>query len=156
MGEDETAPDSDDQKKQKKWYQPIAENRLRELENVSTQQDNVRLQGAKCRGSGDWINTLPSSTLKLKLTPEPFRIASSLRLGANFSSPFTCVCGAQADLKCIHALSCAKSSSRHTRNRLGNEAIKRAFCLSDIQSSLEPVGLSRDDGKRPDNITLSP
>ena len=113
MGEDETASDSDDQKEQKKWYQCIAENRLRELENVSTEQDNVRLQGAKCRGSSDWINTLPSSTLKLKLTHEQFRLASSLRLGANISSPYTCVCGAQADVKGIHALSCAKSSSRN-------------------------------------------
>ena len=127
-GEDETASDSNDQKEQKKWYQYIAENRLRELENVSTEQDNVRLQGSKCRGSSDWITTLPSSTLKLKLTHEQFRIASSLRLGANISSPYTCVCGAQADVKGIHALSCAKSSSRQTRHRHGNEAIKRAFC----------------------------
>ena len=37
-----------------------------------------------------------------------------------------------------------------------NEAIKRNFCLSDFQSSLEPIGLSCDDGKRPDGITLSP
>ena len=81
---------------------------------------------------------------------------SSLRLGANILSPYTCVCGAQADVKGIHALSCAKSSSCHTRHSLGNEAIKRAFCLTDIQSSVEPVGLSRDDGKRPDGITLSP
>ena len=102
VGEDESAPDSDDQKKQKKWYESIAENRLRELENVSTEQDNFRLQGAKCRGSGDWINTLPSSTLKLKLIHEQFRNASSLRLGATISSPYTCVCGAQADVKGIH------------------------------------------------------
>ena len=126
------------------------------LKMVSGSSKTSPLNKTISRGSGDWINNLPSSTLKLKLTPEQFRIASSLRLGDNISSPYTCEFGAQADVKGIHVLPCAKSCSHHRRHGLGSEAIKRAFCLSEIQSSLEPVGLSLDDRKRPDGFTLSP
>jgi len=37
-----------------------------------------------------------------------------------------------------------------------NDLIHRALIRAEIPSSKEPLGLSRDDGKRPDGLTLVP
>ena len=37
-----------------------------------------------------------------------------------------------------------------------NEILKRTFNLAEVPSKLEPEGLCRDDGKRPDGMTLVP
>jgi hypothetical protein len=37
-----------------------------------------------------------------------------------------------------------------------NDLIKRALASADIPARLEPACLSRDDGKRPDGLTLMP
>lgn len=39
---------------------------------------------------------------------------------------------------------------------MANEVIARAFRAADIPAELEPAGLSRTDGKRPDGVTMVP
>lgn len=44
--------------------------------------------------------------------------------------------------------------SRTASPRLPNDIIRRALSRIHVQSVLEPLGLVRDDGKRPDDLTL--
>jgi hypothetical protein len=44
---------------------------------------------------------------------------------------------------------------RHVRHSQLNDIIKRALTSAGVPALLEPTGLSRDDGKRPDGVTLT-
>ena len=55
-----------------------------------------------------------------------------------------------------HGLSCKKSSGRYARHAHINDLIRRSLQSINVPSTLEPLGLSRDDGKRPDGMTLFP
>ena len=55
-----------------------------------------------------------------------------------------------------HALSCRQSEGRHQRHTAINDIIKRALTSAHIPSRLEPSGLMRSDGRRPDGVTLAP
>jgi len=94
--------------------------------------------------------------LGLHMNPFQVRVAIALRLGSNVSQPYRCKCGAQADRGGQHALSCKNSSSRHTRHAMLNGIVQRALRSAHIPSILEPPGLSRTDGKRPDGMSLIP
>ena len=54
-----------------------------------------------------------------------------------------------------HPLSCAKSAGKFPRHAALN-VVKRALHSADLHSVLEPVGLDRGDGKRPDGMTTFP
>ena len=56
----------------------------------------------------------------------------------------------------LHPLSCRFSAGRHPRHNILNDLIKRSLDSAGIPSLLEPVGLDRGDGKRPDGITVFP
>ena len=56
----------------------------------------------------------------------------------------------------MHGLSCRKSAGRHLRHALANDIIARAFRSADTPADLEPAGLLRGDGKRPDGATRIP
>ena len=55
-----------------------------------------------------------------------------------------------------HGLSCLKNSGRYHRHAAVNNVIYRAMASAGIPSTLEPSGLSRSDGKRPDGLTSVP
>ena len=55
-----------------------------------------------------------------------------------------------------HALSCRQSEGRHQRHAALNDILKRALTSAHIPSRLEPSGLMRSDGRRPDRVTLTP
>jgi len=84
------------------------------------------------------------------------RIAIALRLGLLVSKECKCICGSIADACGSHALSCKKTAGRHARHSAVNDLIQRALSSANIPSRLEPAGLSRNDGKRPDGLTLMP
>ena len=54
----------------------------------------------------------------------------------------------------MHGLSCRFSAGRHLHYAMLNDILHRA--LSSVPSQLEPTGLDRADGKRPDGITMVP
>lgn len=56
----------------------------------------------------------------------------------------------------IHGLSCISSVGRLSRHSMLNDVVKRALGSAGCPSVLEPTGISRDDGKRPDGMTLIP
>ena len=55
-----------------------------------------------------------------------------------------------------HGLSCKKARGRHPRHGGVNRIIQKALGSADFPSRLEPSGLTRNDGKRPDGISLFP
>ena len=55
-----------------------------------------------------------------------------------------------------HSLGCKKSEGRHFRHSALNDIVKRGLSAAHIPSRLEPTGLLRSDGKRPDGVTLAP
>ena len=142
--------------KQASWTAPIYDKFVERLFSTSDSQTISRLEGCRAPGAGDWLNALPSSTLGLRLSDEQFSIAVGLRLGAQVCIAHNCVCGADVDPTGQHALICRKTKSRFSRHSLGNDAIHRALASADVPSTLEPLGLCRSDGKRPDGLTLFP
>ena len=144
---------------QKAWDSLQCERRKNELltgaPEGSTQRR--RLLAATAPKSGIWLNALPSSNLGLKLDNEQLRIAVALRIGAPISQPHQCrQCQAPVDELATHGLSCRYSAGRHPRHRSVNDLLKQAFGSAGIPAVIEPQGLSRSDGKRPDGMTLVP
>ena len=53
-------------------------------------------------------------------------------------------------------MSCRQSEGRHYRHAAINNIVCRARSAAKIPSRLEPSGLSRSDGKRPDGVSVVP
>ena len=79
-----------------------------------------------------------------------------LRLGVPLVRSHTCCCGQPVAANGHHGLACRRSAGRHVRHRLANDVIARAFRSAEVPADLEPQGLLRGDGKRPDGATLIP
>ena len=103
-----------------------------------------------------WLNVLPSKNLCLKVTDQQLRISLSLRLGAKTCQKHTCRCGKLVEENGHHGFSCARSAGRFSRHHNLNTLVDQALSSIKIPSILEPNGLTRTDGKRPDGITLAP
>ena len=118
--------------------------------------DKARLRAVAHHGASGWVKSAPVPSLGLKLTNAQLRIACSLRLGAQICQPHTCSCGEWVHSDGIHGLSCKSSAGRIPRHTNVNFLLKKAFSSANYSANLEPVGLSRDDGKRPDGWTTFP
>jgi len=142
---------------QKACDMPIV-NRKREelLSAAQNQAGRARLIAAAAPHSGDFLHAVPCSSVGTRLDDTSLRIAVSLRLGAAICAPHTCICGQQVDSSGTHGLACRKSAGRHVRHNAVNDLIKRALTSANIPAMLEPTSLCRDDGKRPDGLTVLP
>ena len=60
------------------------------------------------------------------------------------------------DRQGTHGLHCRKSLGRHPRHSAINDLIKRSLGSAKIPAHLEPAGICRSDGKRPDGATVLP
>ena len=115
-----------------------------------------RLLVAAASESGSWLNALPVLSLGLRMDDDVVRIAVDLCLGVPLCHPHACqLCGAPVDKQAIHGLSCIRSAGYQSRHAAIN-VIKRALSSAQIPSMLEPTGLSRSNGKRPDGLTIAP
>ena len=142
---------------QKAWDAPLVNRKLEEVISAAqTQVGRARLIAAAAPHSGDFLHAIPCSAVGTRLDDSSLRIAVSLRLGATMCAPHTCVCGVEVDCFGIHGLACRKSAGRHFRHNAVNDLIKRALASAEIPALLEPKSLSRDDGKRPDGLTVLP
>ena len=84
-------------------------------------------------------------------------VAVGLHLGSPLCRPHLCHhCGSEVDRLGHHGLSCRKSEGRHYRHAAINDIVHRALSSAQVPSRLEPSGLSRSDGKRPDGVTMVP
>ena len=85
-----------------------------------------------------------------------FRVSSALRLGGDICYPHKCQCGEDISSKAYHGLKCKKSAGRLSRHNQINDIISRALVTINVPNIREPLGCSRNDGKRPDGLTLIP
>ena len=85
------------------------------------------------------------------------RVSVGLRLGTTLCRPHGCLqCGAEVNHLGTHGLSCVRSEVRHHRHAALNDIVHRALTAAHIPSRLDPSGIFRPDGKRPDGITVVP
>ena len=153
-GPDTTFPE--DARKQKQWDRPMAAFQQGTLLSQADQASRARLLAASAPRSGCWIHAIPVPALGTHLDPDSLRVAISLRIGTRVCEPHRCRCGARADEKGYHLLSCRLNAGRFPRHTALNDGIARALRKAGLPSVLEPPGLDRGDGKRPDGITLAP
>ena len=107
--------------------------------------------------SGAWLNAFPISALGLRLDDNEVQIAIILCLGLPVCSPHMCIgCGAAVDERGLHSLSCHFSKGRHSRHAALNDLVKRSLDSAKIPSHMEPTGLYRTDGKKPNGATVVP
>lgn len=92
----------------------------------------------------------------MALSNQDFQICIALRLGIHHFSRHKCSCGSLVDGNGTHGLSCAKAKGTFPRHVVLNRIVHRALTSARHSSLLEPIGISRDDGKRPDGVTLAP
>ena len=154
---DATEPDPVKASVQKAWDAPVVSSKREEvLSSAQDQAGRARLLAATAPHSGDFLHAVPCSSIGTRLDDTSLRIAISLRLGAQMCAPHTCICGQLVDSSGVHGLACRKSAGRHVRHNAVNDIIKRALASADVPSMLEPSSLCRDDGKRPDGLTVLP
>ncbi|KAF0306974.1 Retrotransposable element SLACS protein [Amphibalanus amphitrite] len=152
----ENVPERDEQLKQKAWDAVLAKQQQEKLLSEANQYDRARLLSTAAPESGAWLHAAPSANLGTLLDRETLRVAIALRLGADVCRPHRCRCGSIADSKGYHALTCKFSAGRHPRHTALNDIVRRALQSARIPSLLEPTGVDRGDGKRPDGISIFP
>ena len=127
------------------------------LEAINTDVGHARLLAASTKESGVWLHALPIASVGLRMDDDDVCIAAAIHLGAYLCHPHKCYhCGNDVDIHAIHGLSCLKSAGRSFQHTAINTIIQRALSAGNIPSRLEPSGLYRSDGKRPDEITIAP
>ena len=141
---------------QKEWDNLKCLKLVESLKPSLNQHRLACLNAAMAPKSGAWLNAIPCASLGTLLDNESLRIGVAVRLGLRVCSPHKCRCGVLVDEFGLHPLSCRLSAGRFPRHSALNDIIKRGLDAAGFPSQLEPVGLDRGDGKRPDGITLFP
>lgn len=118
--------------------------------------EKARLLALQQPESGAWLYAIPSPNIGTFMDNRTFQTCVALRLGCEIFEPHICHCKALVCKDGRHGLSCPQSKGRFPRHSEINQIVLRALASIHIPSSLEPFGLSRDDGKRPDGATLIP
>ncbi|XP_072938410.1 uncharacterized protein [Epargyreus clarus] len=142
---------------QKLWDEPLCKLTYELLLNTSDDiTERARLLAVSERESGYWLQALPSSHIGTLLDNSTLSLCLCLRLGLKINEPHRCVCGEGVDQSGHHGLSCQRSAGRMSRHACINDVIRRALVTINVPATLEPNGIVRDDGKRPDGLTLVP
>ena len=116
----------------------------------------ARLLASAQPESGSWISAIPVPSLGTSMSPDEIRIAIALRTGSKICENHVCKCGKNADEFGFHLLSCRFNEGRHPRHAAINDIICRSLKSAGVPSIMEPAGLNRGDGNRPDGITIFP
>ncbi|XP_072937198.1 uncharacterized protein [Epargyreus clarus] len=142
---------------QKLWDEPLCklthESLLNSTDGIT---ERARLLAVSERESGFWLQALPSSNIGTLLDNSTLSLCVCLRLGLKINEPHRCVCGEGVGQSGHHGLSCQRSAGRMSRHASINDVIRRALVTINVPATLEPKGIVRDDGKRPDGLTLVP
>ena len=119
------------------------------------QESRARLMAAGSSESGAWLQAPPISSLRLRMSNDTVRGAVGLRIGAPLCQPHQCnTCGKDVDQFGRHGLSCRYSHGRMPRHQAINNIIFHSLTAANVPSRLEPSGLFRADGKRPDGVSM--
>ena len=134
---------------------PVRSKRVAVLTH-SDQHHRARILSASTFPSGAWLNAVPKSSTGNLLDDDAVRIATAHRLGLPFCQPHRCQCGTQIENLGLHPLCCRRSVGCCPRHHALSDVIKRTLDTDGFPSILEPTGLSREDCKRLDGVTLFP
>lgn len=143
-------------KSQSAWDSLHAKAVFNGMLNSSEPIDRARLLASSTKPSSKWLQAVPSQHLGLLLNNDAARIAVALRLGNNICEPHPCICGEMVNRNGLHALSCNKTKGKYYRHTDINKLFGMAFTAASCPNDLEPYGLSRRNGKRPDGLTSFP
>lgn len=142
---------------QKEWSKPVFDSLWHNLFLESnSNKDKARLMACSAVGSGSWLHAVPCASTGTLLDDESMRIAVGLRLGVSVVAEHTCICGVPVSSDGHHGLACRQSVGRRPRHMALNNILAHTLRKANIPNVLEPNGLSRTDGKRPDGLTLVP
>jgi len=145
---------------QSDWDRPVLDKlSVSLLTKAQTPKDKARILASCRKEAGGWLNALPSPNLGTLLDDSTTSIAVGLRLGLPLCHPHCCRgCGDTVDLSGTHGLSCPKVApqGRNPRHSEINNLLKRGCGSANIPAILEPAGTFRDDGKKPDGLSLIP
>ena len=153
---DSDLPTGESAKRQRAWDDVSCETYFRELVEPSNQLHRARLFAAVEPHSGAWLKAVPLAKLGLHLDDATVRVSVALRLGAPICEIHSCRCGRRVDRLGHHGLSCRYSAGRFPRHANLNDVVKRALAAAGMPACLEPVGLDRENGRRPDGVTVFP
>jgi len=110
-----------------------------------------RFLAAVAPHSGDWLLALPIANCGLRLDDEAVRVAVGMRLGLALCAPHSCD---QVDAKDLHSMVCKMVPGRIAKHLVLNYIIWRFRGSASIPATKKPSGLVRQNGKRPDGLTL--
>ena len=158
QGHENPPPSGTAARVQKSWHMcKVVKTAESLLENAPDDMARAWLLAVSTKESGAWLHALPISSVGLRMDDNTVRVAVGLRLGSTLCCPHTCQhCGADVNHLATHGLSCKKSECHHHRYAAINDILYRALSSAKIPSRLEPSGLLRSDGKRPDGVTMVP
>ena len=138
---------------QAQWDSPIWKVKFQLLLDNGNAEEKSILLSSSSENASCWVHSVPVSSLGLKLDNSSFKIICGLRIGAKICSPYTCRCGFKVNEYGRHGLSCSEAAGRFSRHSEANRIIKKALASIDIPCTLEPLGLSTTDEKRPDGLS---
>jgi hypothetical protein len=142
---------------QKEWDVPKVQAIVTNLRTqTTTPEDKARTLAVLEPEVGAWLAARPSPQLGTHLSNETFRISCALRLGCDICQPHKCPCGETVSTLGYHGLACKRSAGRIARHSNANDVLIRALRSAEVPSIKEPPGCSREDGKRPDGMTIIP
>ena len=137
---------------QKCWDSLLVDGCFTSLLSSASPQGRVRLLASEQKEVGAWLSAPPVSALGLRMSDESICIVVGLRIGAPLCTPHSCsLCGSQVDASGVHGLSCRRSQGRLRRHAALNDIVHHT-----TPATLEPRGLCRSDGRRPDGLTITP
>ncbi|XP_065318826.1 uncharacterized protein LOC135926824 [Gordionus sp. m RMFG-2023] len=143
--------------RQKDWDATVVARCVETL--LSSMQSTDRtLFSSLLNGTGhEFLEAIPSTNLQLQLSNNEFTHAIGIRLNCSITHPHICSgCNSLVDSKGRHSLHCRSCNGRFIRHKQCNTIIQHALKSAQIPSTLEPQGLFRSDGKRPDGISQIP
>ena len=139
------------------WARPSENVKHKRAQNSAASRSDLSrfLSAATPEAAVLWTG-LPNSQIGTRLSDSAFTVALGLRLGLPVATPGTCRCGRDLDVFGDHALTCGKGVGRGARHAEINSRIRSFLSEAGCPSVLEPTGLVRSDGKRPDGATVLP
>ena len=142
--------------KQRNWDDIQCSSAVATLVPILNQHRLACFKAASRHESGVWLNCVPNNRVGTFIDNDTLRIGVALRVGLTVCIPHRCKCGTTVDTFGTHPLSCCFSAGRIPRHSALNDVVRSGLSASGIPSMLEPSGLDRGDGKRPDEITVYP